>query len=221
MLPPPLLAAPLFTLEFHVPALGFAPPTTWHSFTNASDEYYSAGWVGLANRHGVNGGVQLWHNDNVRQYGGRPWQEACQCPEGAVDVTECKCDLAPSEKQRNAAQWSLDLVTLTHTGSQRAWTDLAAFGLLQEQDLLNFAIIERPHIWYHVDCVFNYLPKTVFGPYGGHVSELAEGTAGTWIDRCVGGGIRDDGEPGPGGFPKEDFGCSCGRRVSMCCGSLC
>ena len=138
-------------------------------FQDPTDDMFSAGWVGTANRCGVNGGVQLWHNENVKKHDA----------------------------------WTYFIISLTHIGAARSQTDLSLFGILQEQDLLNFAIIQKPEIWKPMDCVWNYLPKTVFGAYGGHVTDIANGTMGTFIDRCVHAN------------QSELFGCSCGRRVRI------
>ena len=43
--------------------------------------------------------------------------------------------------------WTNILIGLTHTGAQRSLTDLQAFGILQEQDLLNLAILQYPQVW--------------------------------------------------------------------------
>lgn len=145
--------------------------------------------MGLANSFGVNGGVQLWHLDRVRALGGTNWTEY--------------------------------LIRLTHEGSARAMeapgavVDLRAFGILQEQDLVNLAIIQRPHVWRPLDCVFNYLPKTVFGPTGGHITEVLNGTLSTFVDRCV--GSEGEGTRGTDATTTtaEEFGCSCGRKVRV------
>lgn len=146
----------------------------YYRFQDPLDEIYSPGWVGLANRCGVNGGIQLWHNDNVR---------------------------------RIAPNWSFTAVKLTHTGTHRAEKDLQYFGILQEQDLLNVAIIDNPEMWKPLDCIWNYLPKTI-GPHGGHITETINGTLSTFIDRCHSHYAHSVEQP-------ELFGCSCGRKVRI------
>ena len=146
----------------------------YYRFQDPSDEIYSPGWVGLANRCGVNGGIQLWHNDNLR---------------------------------RTQPNWSYMAVKLTHTGAHRSASDLQYFGILQEQDLLNVAIIDNPQMWKPLDCVWNYLPKTV-GPHGGHITETVDGTLSTFIDRCHAHVAHSAEQP-------ELFGCSCGRKVRI------
>jgi hypothetical protein len=164
----------LFAPE-NIVAMAIDQSNRWYfRFQDPLDEIYSPGWAGLANRCGVNGGIQLWHNDHIR---------------------------------RSAPNWSYTAVKLTHTGAHRSTSDLLYFGILQEQDLLNVAIIDNPRMWKPLDCVWNYLPKTV-GPHGGHVTETAKGTLSTFIDRCYTHHAHSAEQP-------ELFGCSCGRKVRI------